>query len=298
MRYDWTVPSPQKTFWTSLLVLFAIALSVAIFSMLKSYSIKSPTISLFSWEQPMLDKCANESHPYQRLICLSPYFQKLTYLYSPKFALSRAQLLQSEGVIDDCHLAAHVIGSATMDKYGDLGKALSACGNSCLEGCTHGVIESYMVPERKTSFLSSVTSACELSQLTAKQKLECIHGIGHGLLAHNYLPFEKAVAVCKQFTESTSSKECIDGVTMELVDQLLELPPVQFTNQVTHVCDQAFAMPDEVVARYCVRNVGEGVMFYTGHDVGASNSLCSLIPEKYRPTCLRAVQNEQKQNSL
>jgi len=81
-----------------------------------------------------------------------------------------------------------MIGEAAMQKYGNLGAALGSCSKSCLEGCTHGVIEEYMVGKNKDDLVKNITSICALPDLADKAHEDCIHGIGHGLLAHNGLP--------------------------------------------------------------------------------------------------------------
>jgi len=65
---------------------------------------------------------------------------------------------------------------------------------------------------------------------------------------------------------------------MELVDQSLELPKDNLPN-VSHISVTNYLPRETVSCRaYCVRNVGEGAMFYTGHDIAASDALCKLLP--------------------
>ena len=147
------------------------------------------------------DECLVLPRGYERIHCLQPYFEALTYEASAEIAISRAEELKTEGVIDDCHLSAHFVGEANLEKHNwDLGKAFSRCSFGCLEGCFHGTLEAYISQRTEpVDFSTEITTVCNDLGSTPKLKRQCIHGIGHGLLAHNYLPLVEAVEMVPTF---------------------------------------------------------------------------------------------------
>ena len=102
------------------------------------------------------------SNIYQRQKCLDKYFQKLTMFYAPKEAMEEAILLKKQEIFNQCHISAHSIGYATLKKNNfDVAKSLISCPKGCLEGCQHGVVESFMRIKSPDQLLSSVAGICE-----------------------------------------------------------------------------------------------------------------------------------------
>lgn len=250
--------------------------------------------ALPSWEEAMLAACEGTS-PSEHVRCLKGYFTELTLRDSAREALKRAALLQQDGTIDDCHLAAHVIGETAMSQAEDVGQALASCSTSCLSGCSHGVMEEYIAEKGKTAVMPELLHMCaDITDANAQR--ECVHGVGHGMFAHGVLAYHDALVTCTAFPARGEQDACIDGVTMEAADQALERGTDAFYAAIPHLCDAAAKESDPRFLNYCIRNVGEVTMFATGHDVAESEHYCTTLPAPYQEACSRAVYNEARQN--
>jgi len=107
--------------------------------------------------------CLKKPDGYDRWDCLNPYFEKFTKTVSANAALAEALELTKQGVISDCHITAHTIGRANLEKHDiDMGQAFATCGFACIQGCMHGVMERY-VQEKADPYrmLGEIQSACD-----------------------------------------------------------------------------------------------------------------------------------------
>ncbi|MFT7507434.1 MAG: plastocyanin [Acidimicrobiales bacterium] len=116
------------------------------------------------------------------------------------------------GSLVDCHSEAHAVGRAS---YALFGSAAFSEGNaSCHSGYYHGAIEIFIAEKGTDEFASSATSLCDTFD-TAFGNYECLHGIGHGVMAYQDYDLPSAIKVCKSLSDSYSSNSCFGGVFME-----------------------------------------------------------------------------------
>ncbi|MEJ2653684.1 MAG: hypothetical protein P8173_18445, partial [Gammaproteobacteria bacterium] len=108
-------------------------------------------------------RCVDQPYSFKKIACLSGYFQGLTRKRSAKYAIEQAQAFVASDKIEDCHLAAHMVGKATIVKYGyDLKGALQACPMSCVQGCIHGVVQGYIAHRlARHNLMSDVSHVCD-----------------------------------------------------------------------------------------------------------------------------------------
>ena len=254
---------------------------------------------IFTKEERVLPQgCLKLDDPYQRLECLKPYFEKLTYKYSAPIALNQAQKLKKERVIDDCHLAAHFIGEANFIKHNsDTGKAFASCSLGCIEGCYHGVMEAYI--HSTQSLEEALTQAPILCKSIAQDPLlnrQCIHGVGHGILRHEVVDLIQAIDLCKKFPDQFSAKTCLEGVFMENMNENLFFDKPTLITKIPTTCEKIYPLKDEGLISMCIESIGEGLMFYTGHDLEKSKKLCGYLPFQYQDLCVSEAIKEAETN--
>lgn len=116
------------------------------------------------------------------------------------------------------HHVAHETGRIAIERSAFDLSVLSDCTLNFASGCVHGVLERYFY-SRPTIADTSIASFCDElvheSWLSA-WKLECTHGLGHGLAVranHDPVP---ALRDCDALVSRTERRECHDGVFMEV----------------------------------------------------------------------------------
>lgn len=110
------------------------------------------------------------------------------------------------------HPLAHAIGRYAMEQRKDLA-IIGECTPRFQSGCFHGVLEGYFL-QGGTLDRASVGSICA-GQARGFERMECWHGLGHGLMVHHAGDFRQALAVCDGLEADQPRRECQDGIFME-----------------------------------------------------------------------------------
>jgi plastocyanin len=134
------------------------------------------------------------------------------YSYVVKFGPSKATLrLHSlEHKFGDCHTAAHDVGNAAYEVYD--ARAFQLCSAECHSGCYHGAAEMYFREHGTADLTKDLKIICS-SELNSFYSHQCIHGIGHGLMAWADYDLPQALQNCDLLPASKAS--CYSGVYME-----------------------------------------------------------------------------------
>lgn len=111
------------------------------------------------------------------------------------------------------HPLAHAIGRYTMEQRKDLA-VIGECTPRFQSGCFHGVLEGYFL-QGGTIDRASVEGVCAGQGKRGFERMECWHGLGHGLMVHHAGDFRPALAVCDGLREAQPRRECQDGIFME-----------------------------------------------------------------------------------
>ncbi len=290
----------QKSFAIIYLFVFLVVVLVTIFFSRTDSIGQSMRHSTSPSQNSIFLTCQNKTYPYERLRCLIPYFEKLTRNGSVSEAVTEAKKLQQEKIIDDCHLAAHMIGQGNLRKNNyDIGKAFATCAPGCIEGCYHGVMEEYLSQNRDINvLLNQVPHFCESVSHDWKLRRQCLHGVGHGLLHHNDISLVEAVKLCRSFGNASSQDTCIGGVFMQNINNIMLSDEKTFRSKLAGMCAPIDFFHDQTLKNYCVEHVGEGITFYTGHDLRKSQEFClELLPDD-RNHCSNGVEDELMTNKF
>jgi hypothetical protein len=111
------------------------------------------------------------------------------------------------------HQLAHAVGRYAMEKRKDLA-VIGECTPRFQSGCFHGVLEGYFL-QGGTIDRASVASVCAGRGVRGFERMECWHGLGHGLMVHHAGNFRQALDVCDGLQEAQPRRECQDGIFME-----------------------------------------------------------------------------------
>jgi hypothetical protein len=243
--------------------------------------------------------CGTQGENYQKTICLAPHFAALTRERSAGVAVARAQEMEDRGRLSDCHLIAHHVGEANLEKYGfNLGRALATCSAGCLQGCIHGAVQAFV--SRKDSFegfIAELGTVCNAVSDDAWLRRQCVHGVGHGFLTGDFLPLEKAIKACHEF-KGGEADVCLGGLFVEHMQGYLLLSEAELRAEIPNICARVMRLDNDVFSSGCHDAIGEGMMFYTAHDLAKSLEFCGLLagPPKY--ICMEAAINEARHAPL
>ncbi len=110
----------------------------------------------------------------------------------------------------DCHQPAHAVGRESYTVYGD--PVFSLCSAECHSGCYHGAAEAYFSEHGAANLEKDLNIICN-SSLNPFFSHQCLHGVGHGLMAWSGYDIYKALSSCDLLSKQKDS--CYTGVFME-----------------------------------------------------------------------------------
>lgn len=112
----------------------------------------------------------------------------------------------------DCHQEAHQIGRIS---YTVFGAAVFEEGDpSCHSGFYHGAMEAFLAEKGTADLAENIENLCSTFD-TSFGVFECIHGVGHGVMAYEDYDLLVSLDVCDELKDTFSSRSCYGGVFME-----------------------------------------------------------------------------------
>jgi hypothetical protein len=153
--------------------------------------------------------------------CLDALFRRYLTSHTTQDALRLLdRYQQTDGEMRNvCHPVVHAIGRETFRIHQTVPRSFELCDGSCHSGCYHGVIE---------RFIGGATGG-HVSQEDMKRRaanvcpgepdsylhLQCVHGVGHGVLFFSGYRLDDALAVCDSLKTPRDQRSCYGGVFME-----------------------------------------------------------------------------------
>ena len=184
----------------------------------------------------------------------------------------------------DCHQKAHETGRFAYEIFG--GKAFQTCSAECHSGCYHGATEAFF-REHGTSDLTEELKVICSSELNPFFSHQCIHGIGHGLMAFVDYEIHEALANCDLLPGSWGS--CYTGVFMENIVGGL----AQDAGHLTEYLSDDPHFPCNVVAEKYRHScyfyqTSRMVQLFVG-DFAKVSEVCSKAPSIYHRPCFESM---------
>ena len=124
-------------------------------------------------------------------------------------------LKESENYINvDCHQRAHHLGRAAYEEFGAAAFALSS--HECHAGSFHGATEALFASRGTADLEQDVATICSGAD-NPFFRHQCIHGVGHGLMAWTSYELHDALPLCDRMPTEADKGSCYSGVFMENV---------------------------------------------------------------------------------
>lgn len=134
------------------------------------------------------------------------------YSYVKKFGPKKTvqYLNRLSAKFGSCHNIAHQTGRYAYEIYNE--ESFKSCSGECHSGCYHGATEAYFKDHGTADLSKNLNLLCN-SELNAFFSHQCIHGIGHGLMAWTNYDLPEALKGCNLLNQRQDS--CWTGVFME-----------------------------------------------------------------------------------
>ncbi len=123
-------------------------------------------------------------------------------------------------ITSNCHQIGHVIGRAAALKYATLSETYKHGDDFCWSGYYHGATETVAKKIGKDKLLSKITTVCQDFYKAGKYSFDhynCVHGMGHGVMAVENGELFTALKLCDGYTDNWERQSCYGGVFMENV---------------------------------------------------------------------------------
>lgn len=133
-------------------------------------------------------------------------------IVGPESVMEKLLIDAGQGEKIDCHQQAHNIGRLSYQVFG--AESFAKGNSNCHSGYYHGMIEQYFNEQGTESLPQKVTTLCNTFK-TEFGQFECLHGIGHGIMAYLDYDLPEALNECKSLETPFQKESCFGGVFME-----------------------------------------------------------------------------------
>jgi hypothetical protein len=206
------------------------------------------------------------------------------------FADLRARYNTNTYVKENCHPITHVIGRVAIEKYPTLSEAYTYGDSFCWSGYYHGALEGIIAKMGRAEVPNQLNTIC--ADIPGKERysfdyFNCIHGLGHGLMAYTNHELFDALTLCDRLEGIWEKRSCYGGVFMEnlIVDNNNHATTYLDPKDPIYPCN---AVPDTYKTD-CFLMQTSYMLKVTGNDYAKVFSLCSTVGDGYRQTCYQSL---------
>jgi len=228
-------------------------------------------------------------------ICTVEALQNLAKMENQKTVLATVGNISSAYIQmnNPCHTPAHHLGAFLYGYTGNLTEVLLFFDPTCAGGFYHGIMENYFNTEiffgrSSPEEINTKTACALLSEVPYIQpKIQCVHGVGHGLvIAYNYDIFS-VLKRCDEFETPFSQHACYQGVFMENIGGYFENNGGAFDQKdIFYPCNKV----DEKYAGDCYQFHALYILHKLDFSVEDSFIQCDKItPQKFVSDCYYGV---------
>ncbi|HEY3197275.1 MAG TPA: hypothetical protein VGJ57_04620 [Nitrospirales bacterium] len=190
----------------------------------------------------------------------------------------------------DCHVPAHKAGRFAYSIFSM--KTFRAIPGECHAGGFHGAVEAYF-KERGAAHLANDVKVICGSELNAFNTHQCMHGIGHGLMAAANYELPQALETCNQLKDWQSS--CWTGAFMENIVGGLGAHAGHVGHATKYLNDDPHYPCTIVDTQYkssCYFLQASRMVQLFGPNFGRISATCAQAPAEQREICFDSMGRE------
>ena len=191
----------------------------------------------------------------------------------------------------DCHNRAHEMGRRAYELLG--GDSFKNCGIECHSGCRHGATEAFFVANGTSDLVKSMDLLCGSERSSQFHMHQCVHGVGHGLLAWFDYVLLDALKACDEINHSFHRSSCYSGVFMEnIVGGITQSDRGDLYHYTEFLNDDPHYPCNAVSDKYqgqCYWLQTDRMLRLFGGDVVAVGVACADAPEQFQFSCFQSM---------
>ncbi len=224
--------------------------------------------------------------------CYEAYYTNLVKNESIKTAFDdlRARYPVSEYIKSQCHPLTHVIGREASLKFKDVSDAYAAGDSFCWSGYYHGVLEGIIGRIGFNNLAKSMDSIC--SEVAKRKQYSfdhynCVHGLGHGVMAITNDELFKSLAICDNLKDGWEKQSCWSGAFMEniIVDNKNHFTKYLKASEPLYPCDAV----EDGYKNTCYLMQTSYMLKITNGDFKKVFDLCGGAGLGYKDTCFQSL---------
>jgi len=189
-----------------------------------------------------------------------------------------------------CHPIAHVIGRAAINKYPTVSAAYAQGDPFCWSGYYHGALEGVIAKMGRKNVPNQLNTICQ--DIEGKERysfdyFNCVHGLGHGLMAFTNTELPDSLKLCDNLEGSWEKRSCYGGVFMEnvIVDNKNHVTKYLRPEEPLYPCNAI----DDAYKNDCYLMQTSYMLKVTNNDFQKVFDLCSTVGEIYTATCYQSL---------
>ncbi|HVS79998.1 MAG TPA: hypothetical protein VHF05_03375 [Candidatus Paceibacterota bacterium] len=220
-------------------------------------------------------------------------------LLGPQPVMTKILAESGNGNTVDCHTQAHQVGRVAYKIYG--ASVFKDGDDSCHSGFYHGAMEALIAEKGTDDFTKTVSDLCSNFD-TRFGNFECLHGVGHGVLAYTDYDLPKALTICQELPTEFEARSCYGGVYMENVVTGMGVgaKPDHTTSWLNtdpqYPCD---ALPDDFnMVDDCYLMQTSWMLYVSNYDYPKVIGDCMAAPADHRHTCFKSFGRDVAGNTL
>jgi len=203
----------------------------------------------------------------------------------------------SEYVRNLCHPLIHTIGRTYAEKSSHVLGAFAEGDPFCWSGYYHGVMEQIVEKVGKDNLKNEINKICsDVGDRVSFDRYNCVHGLGHGLMALTNNEIFKSLGMCDYLTGSLPKSWCATGVFMENVIADWKNHKTNYLNP-----DEPFYPCTAVEKKYkdeCYLGQTSYALKLVNADFKKLFDMCSEIEEDYQDECHIGIGRDASGNTI
>lgn len=231
----------------------------------------------------------NESSDFT---CYENYYRDLVKTDGIKeaFADLKIRYQTNSYVMSQCHPLTHIIGQAAILKYPTATEAYLYGDAFCWSGYYHGALEGIMGKIGRNNIVSELNNICSAIPGKSNYSFDyynCVHGLGHGLMAMTNTELFESLALCDNLSGLWEQTSCYGGVYMEnvIVDNKNHFTKYLKPDDPLYPCNTVA----EKYKSACYLMQTSYMLKVVGGDFTKVFALCEKADANYKTTCFQSL---------